>query len=95
MMKKILILLSILGLSYSLCLAGQAIRQARSVSTTNFDFKSFQVNDVKGSIEEVPIAALGPEIRNTIIISQAEHKYIVLLRSVQPSFTLYASPPPE
>lgn len=95
MMKKILILLSILGLSYSLCLAGQAIRPVRSVSTTNFDFRSFQVNDVKGSIEEVPIAALGPEIRNTIIISQTEHKYIVLLRSIQPSFTLYARPPPE
>jgi len=95
MMKKILILLSILGLSASLCFAGQAIRLVKNVSTTNFDFKSFQVNDVKGSIEEVPIAALGPEIRNTILISQTEHKYIVLLRSVQPSFTLYARSPPE
>jgi len=94
-MKKILILLSILGLSYSLCLAGQAIRPVRSVSTTNFDFKSFQVNDVKGSIEEVPIAALGPEIRNTILISQTEYKYIVSSWSFQQPFTLYARPPPE
>ena len=94
-MKRILILSSLLVLSAIVCLATQNADPAMKQPTAHLYYKTFQLNYVKGSIEEVPLTDHAPEIRTTKLITQNEHIYLVSLRSFLPPFTLYARPPPE
>lgn len=93
--KRILIFICILVLISTVCLAGQSARSVKRGPFANASYKTALVNNVKGSVEEVPLAILGPETKATIIIAKNEQRYTVSFWSAQPLSNLYARPPPE
>ena len=96
-MKRILIPFSVLLLISIVCLSGQgqATKSVKGIPLANAAYKTALVNDVKGSVEEVPLAVLGSDTRATIIITKYEQSYPLLLWSSKPLSSLYARPPPE
>ena len=94
-MKRILIPFNVLLLISIVCLSGQATKSVKGIPLANATYKTSLVNDVKGSVEEVPLAILGSDTRATIIITKYEQSYPLLLWSSKPLSSLYARPPPE
>ncbi len=93
-MKRILITLSVLLLFSAVCLSSQATKSVKAMPYANTAYKASLVNNMKGSVEEAPLAILGPETSAVIIIAKNEQRYVVSSWSAQPLSTLYARPPP-
>lgn len=94
-MKRILVLFSVLLLIPIVCLSGQATKSVKGIPLANATYKTSLVNEVKGSLEEAPLAILGSDTRATIIITKYEQSYPLLLWSSEPLSSLCARPPPE
>jgi hypothetical protein len=93
-MKRILILLSLVGLSATICFAARNADSTIKEPASLLHYKAFQLSYVKGSIEEVPLTDQVPEIITTKLIAANEHSYVVSLRSFLPPFSFFARPPP-
>ena len=69
-MKRILITLSVLLLFSAVCLSSQATKSVKAMPYANTAYKASLVNNMKGSVEEAPLAILGPETSAVIIIAK-------------------------
>ena len=95
-MKKIFISICIFVFISTACLAGQSSVLGKKGSVSGRVFcKAFLIKDVKGSLEEIPIADLAPEIGAAKIITREKQVQIDSLLTSQAPVVFYARPPPE
>jgi hypothetical protein len=92
--RKILIPLFILGLTSTICLAGQSLQTETKSTDEHRSYHAFKLNYVKGILEETACSVLSAEIDPPKIVSENEQLYILSFLSIRSPFHLSARPPP-